>query len=73
MDGLSRSFLHLEAIVKGVRDAMTGGFARGIKIARHDLENSMEGFWVTVGRTGMAAKWDEAIVNDWIEKGRIAF
>jgi hypothetical protein len=73
MDSLSPSFLHLEAIVKGVRDAMTGGFARGIKIARHDLKNSMEGFWVTVERTGMATKWDEAVVNDWIVKGRIAF
>jgi hypothetical protein len=34
-----------------------------IKIAKLDLESSMEDFRVMLERTGMAAKWDKAIVN----------
>jgi CRP-like cAMP-binding protein len=35
-----------------------------------DLENSMEDFRITVERTGEAARWDEATINNWMEKGR---
>ncbi len=71
MDAPARSLQHLEASVKGVRDAMTGGFARGIKIAKLDLESSMEDFQVTLERTGMAARWDETVVSERVEKGRV--
>jgi hypothetical protein len=37
------------------------------------LENSIEDFRVTVERTGMAAKWDETAISDWLEEGRIVY
>jgi hypothetical protein len=40
LDGPDRSFQHLEASAKRVRDAMIGGFSRGIKIARHDWKTA---------------------------------
>jgi hypothetical protein len=55
MDAPARSLQHLQASVKGIRDTMVGGFARGIKVAKLDLENSMENFRITVERTGEAA------------------
>jgi hypothetical protein len=73
MDAPVRSLQHLQASVKGVRDMTVRGFARGIKVAELDLENSMEDFRITVERTGEAARWDEATINDWMEKGWAAF
>jgi hypothetical protein len=73
MDAPARSLQHLQASVKGVRDTTVGGFARGIKVAKLDLENSMEDFRITVEGTGEAARWDEATINDWMEKGRAVF
>ncbi len=43
---------------------------QGIKIGKLDLESSMEDFRVMLERTGMAAKWDEAVVSGWVEKER---
>jgi hypothetical protein len=69
MDAPARSLQHLEASVKGVKDVMIRAFTRGIKISKLDLESSIEDFWVTSERTRMAAKWDETIINEWIQKG----
>jgi hypothetical protein len=44
MDAPAHSLQHLENSVKGVRDAMLGGFSRGIKMSKLDLENCMEDF-----------------------------
>jgi hypothetical protein len=49
MDAPARSLRHLEASMKGVIDAMMGGFARGIEVSKLDLEKSMEDFPVTSG------------------------
>jgi hypothetical protein len=70
MDVPTCSLQHLKASVKGVRDVTIWGFAREIKISKLNLESSIEDFRVTVERTGMAAKWDKTVINDWIEKGR---
>ncbi len=58
LDAPACSLQHLEVRVKGVRDTIIGGFARGIKMSKLDLENCMEDFGITLERTGMAAKWD---------------
>jgi hypothetical protein len=70
MDAHACSLQHQQASVKGVRDTMVGEFSRGIKVAQLALENSMEDFRVTVERTGEAARWNEDIINEWLEKGR---
>ncbi len=41
-------------------------------MSQFDLENCMEDFRVTLERTRMAAKWNEATLNEWREKGRAA-
>jgi hypothetical protein len=48
MDAPTHSLQHLETSVKGVRNAMAGGFARGIKISKLDLKSSIEDFRVTL-------------------------
>jgi hypothetical protein len=64
MDAPARSLQHLEVSVKGVRDAMAGGFAMGIKILKPVLENCMEDFGATLERTGTAAKCMKKEINN---------
>jgi hypothetical protein len=47
MDAPARSLQHLEASMKGVRDALIGGFAKVIMVSKLDLESSIEDFRVT--------------------------
>jgi hypothetical protein len=39
MDAPARSLAHMQACAKGLRDAMVGGFSKGIKVAKVALEN----------------------------------
>jgi hypothetical protein len=44
MDAPARSLAHLQVCAKGLRDAMVGGFSKGIKVAKIALENALEDF-----------------------------
>jgi hypothetical protein len=66
MDAPARSLAHLQVCAKSLRDAMVGGFSKGIKVARIALED----FKITVTRTGEAARWKHGVADDWFEKGK---
>jgi hypothetical protein len=68
MDALARSLAHLQVCAKGLRDAMVGGFSKGIKVAKIMLENALGDFKVTVARTGEAARWKQGVADEWYNK-----
>jgi hypothetical protein len=70
MDGPARSLAYLQACAKGLRDAIVGGFSKGIKVAKIALENALEDFKVTVARTGEAARWKQGVADEWYDKGK---
>ncbi len=70
MDAPARSLAHLQVCAKGLRDAMVGGFSKGIKVAKIALENTLEDFKVTVARTREAARWKRGVADEWYDKGK---
>jgi hypothetical protein len=70
MDAPARSLAHLQVCVKGLRDAIVGGFSKRIKVAKMALENALEDFKVTVARTGEAARWKQNVADEWYDKGK---
>jgi hypothetical protein len=70
MDAPARSLAHLQVCAKGLRDAMVGGFSKGIKVAKIALENVLEDYKVTLARTGEAARWKHGVADEWMTKGR---
>ncbi len=70
MDEQARSLAHLQVCAKGLRDAMVGGFSKGIKVAKIALENALEDFKATVARTGEAARWKHGVADEWYDKGK---
>ncbi len=44
MDAPTRSLAHLQVCAKSLRDAMVGGFSKGIRVAKIDLENALEDY-----------------------------
>ncbi len=69
MDAPGRSLAYLQTCAKGLRDAVVGGFSKGIKVARIVLENAIGDFKVTVARTGEACKWRPCVADEWYIKG----
>jgi hypothetical protein len=70
MDAPARSLAHLQVCAKGLRDAMVGGFSKGIKVAMIALENALEDYRVTIARTGEAARWKHGVADKWYDKGK---
>jgi hypothetical protein len=70
MDVPARSLAHLQVCAKSLRDAMVGGFSKGIKVAKIALENALEDYKVTVARTGEAARWKHGVADEWYENGK---
>ncbi len=70
MDTPARSLAHLQVCTKGLRDAIVGGFSKGIKVAKIALENALEDFKVTIARTGEAARWKQGVTDEWYNKGK---
>jgi hypothetical protein len=70
MDVPARSLAHLQVCAKGLRDAMVGGFSKGIRMAKIAVENALEDFKVTVARTGEAARWKQDVADEWYNKGK---
>jgi hypothetical protein len=70
MEAPGHSLAHLQVCAKGLRDAIVGGFSKGIKVAKIALENAQEDFKTTVTRTGEAARWKHGVANSWLEKGK---
>jgi hypothetical protein len=60
----------LQVCAKGLRDAIVGGFSKGIEVAKIALENALEDFKVTVARTGEAARWKQGVADEWYDKGK---
>jgi hypothetical protein len=70
MDAPARSLAHLQVCAKSLRDAIVGGFSKGIKVAKKALENALEDYKVTVARTGEAARWKHGVADEWYDKGK---
>ncbi len=70
MDAPGHSLAYLQVCAKGLRDAMVGGFLKGIKVAKIALENALEDFKVTIARTGEAARWKQGVADEWYDKGK---
>ncbi len=51
MEAPARSLAHLQNCAKSLKDAMVGGFSKGIKVARIALENALEDFKITATRS----------------------
>jgi hypothetical protein len=62
--------VHLQVCTKGLRDAMVGGFSKGIKVAKIALENAQADFKTTETRTGEVARWKHGVADSWLEKGK---
>jgi hypothetical protein len=69
MDAPGRSLAHLQTCVRGLRDAIVGGFSKGIKVAKIAVENAREDFKVTTARTAVACKWRHGVAEEWYAKG----
>jgi hypothetical protein len=69
LDAMTSSLQYLTDSARSLQDAMKREFAMGIKIAKLDLEKSLEDYKVTLERIAMAAKWDEDMVSAWRKKG----
>ncbi len=70
MDAPARSLAHLQVCAKGLRDAIVGGFSKGIKVAKIALENALGDFKVTIARTDEAARWKQGVIDEWYNKGK---
>jgi hypothetical protein len=64
MDAPGHSLAHLQICAKSSRDAMVGGFSKGIRVAKIALENALEDYKVTVARTGEAARWKHGVADE---------
>jgi hypothetical protein len=64
MDVPARSLAHLQVCAKGLRDAMVGGFSKGIKVAKIALENALADYKVTMARTAEAARWKHGVADE---------
>jgi transcriptional regulator len=70
LDATTCSLQYLTDSARSLQDAMKREFAVGIKIAKLDLEKSLEDYKVTLERIARAAKWEEDTVSAWEKKGR---
>jgi hypothetical protein len=70
MDAPGRSLAHLQTCARGLRDATTGGFSKGIKMAKIVVENAIEDFKVTVARTADVCKWRHGVAEEWYVRGK---
>jgi hypothetical protein len=70
MDAPACSLAHLQVCAKGLRDAVVGGFSKGIKVAKIALENALEDYRVTVAWAGEAARWKHGMADEWYDKGK---
>jgi hypothetical protein len=64
MDAPGRSLAYLQVCTKGLRDAIVGGFSKGIKVARIALEKAIGDFKVTVARTSEVCKWRQGVADE---------
>jgi hypothetical protein len=69
MDVPARSLAHLQACVRGLREATVGGYSKGIKMAKITVENTVGDFKATVARTGNMCKWRHGVAEEWNAKG----
>jgi hypothetical protein len=67
----ARSLGHLQSCVNGLREAMEGGYSRGIKSARIATENAMADFKTTIDRIADASRWKPGMTEDWHSRGEV--
>ncbi len=71
MGAPARSLAHLQSCANGLREAMEGGYSRGIKMARIATENAMSDFKATIARIEEVSRWKREVANDWYSRGEI--
>jgi hypothetical protein len=57
MGAPARSLGHLQSCVNGLREAMEGGYSKGIKTARIATENAIADFKTTIAQIAEASRW----------------
>ncbi len=55
--------------MRGLRDATTGGYSGGIKVAKIAVENALGDFKATIERTKEACRWKHGVAEEWYAKG----
>ncbi len=56
-------------VVRGLKDAIEGGYSIGIKTARIATENAKADFKVTIDRIAEASRWKRGVKEDWLSRG----
>jgi hypothetical protein len=69
MDAPARSLAHLQLCAKGLRSAIDGEYARGIKMAKMAMENAVADLKSTIARVQEASKWKRGVADSWYAKG----
>jgi hypothetical protein len=65
----ARSLAHLQLCARGLRGAMEGGYAKGIKVARIATENAMVDLKATIAQIQEASRWKCRVAENWHAKG----
>jgi hypothetical protein len=69
MGAPARSLGHLQGCVRGLKEAIEGGYSMGIKTARIATENAMADFKATIARIAEASRWKRGVAEDWLSRG----
>jgi hypothetical protein len=69
MGAPARSLGHLQGCVRGLKEAIEGGYSIGIKAARIATENTRADFKVTINRIAEASRWKRGVTEDWLSRG----
>jgi hypothetical protein len=71
MGAPARSLGHLQSCVNGLREAMEGGYSKGIKTARIATESAIADFKATITRIEEASRWKRGVAEDWYSRGEV--
>jgi hypothetical protein len=69
MDVPARSLAHLQLCAKGLKSAIDGEYARGIRMAKMATENAVVNFKATSARVQEASKWKCWVADNWYARG----
>ncbi len=65
------SLAHLQSCVDGLREAMEGGYSKGIKTAKIATENAKADFKTTINWIAEASRWKRGVIEDWLSRGAV--
>ncbi len=72
MGAPARSLGNLLGCVEALKEATKGQYSKGIKAAIKAMENTKLNYKATIDRVAEASKWKEGMIEDWVNKGKLA-